>query len=255
MPFTLAHPAAILPFLKSSRIDGWQSGLFWGCCAPDLIAVPLVMARTLSHSKLGLVDIDIPLGLILAYLWCTVGRDRLGRIPGLNFRRSGLFSFRAALLGSAFGATSHLFWDKFTHEHIPRWIPCSFCSEKLFDTPAGPFRFEQLSWYVSSALGCTVVSVWLYLAARRTPGWPKIFRSRVWLRLAILPLAPILYYVLSTPIGMENPLRDLVLQTLLYPHRIRGMIALSALLGFALLVWETRTRRHAPSPEPSTRPG
>ena len=242
MPFTLAHPAATLPFLRISRINGWRSGLLWGSVSPDLIAVPLFFARSLSHSIVGLLLVDIPLAILLAFLWNAFGRTRLSRLPGLTFKVSGGFSWRAATLGATIGGASHLFWDVFTHDKLPGFIPCSICSEKLFDTPAGPFVIGHLSWYLNSVLGMVIVLVWLFLAALRSPGWPKAFLSGVWLRLIILPVVPVLYFLLTANPGQEHPFRDIFLSVILYPQRVRLVVALSAVVGFALLAWETRAQ-------------
>jgi hypothetical protein len=242
MPFTLAHPAAILPFLRLSRANGWRSGLFWGSISPDLIAVPLVAARALSHSLPGLVLVDIPLALFLAYLWNAFGRDRLRRLPGTTLPVPGPFSWRAAASGASIGGATHLFWDLFTHDHAPEFIPCSFCTVKILDTPAGPFTVDQLSWYANSALGVAIVLVWLLLAARRSPGWPKIFLAPVWMRLVVVPLVPMLYFFLTSRPEPGHFFRDLFLRMILDPYHVRRLLAVSGILAFALLVWETRSR-------------
>ena len=242
MPFTLAHPAAILPFLRLSRTNGWRSGLLWGSLSPDLIAVPLVSARSVSHSLPGLVFVDIPLAMLLACLWNAFGRDRLRRLPGLTFPVTGVFSWRVTLLGATLGGATHLFWDLFTHERLPDFIPCSVCSTKLFDTPAGPFLTGQLSWYVNSALGVAIVLAWLLVVARRSPGWPMVFLSPVWLRLLFIPLVPIVYFLLEVHPGPDHPIRDIFLHVTLYPGRVRRLMVVSGVLGLVLLAWETRSR-------------
>ena len=242
MPFTLAHPAAILPFLRLSRTNGWRSGLLWGSLSPDLIAVPLVSARSLSHSLPGLVLLDVPLAMLLAFLWSAFGRDRLRRLPGLTFPPTGVFSWRASLLGATLGGATHLFWDLFTHERLPDFIPCSVCSTKLFDTPAGPFLTGQLSWYVNSALGVAIVLAWLLVVARRSPGWPMVFLSPVWLRLLFIPLVPIVFFLLGVHPGPDHPIRDIFLHATLYPGRVRRLVVVSGGLGLFLLAWESRSR-------------
>lgn len=243
MPFTLAHPAAILPFLRLTRANGWRSGLLWGSISPDLIAVPLVSARSISHSLPGLALLDIPLALVLTFLWNALGRDRLRRLPGVTFTAPGSFSWGAALLGTSLGGATHLFWDLFTHGHVPKSIPCSFCTEKLFDTPAGPFTVDQLSWYVNTVLGCAIVLGWLFLVARRNPGWPRFILSPAWLRLVILPLLPVLHFLLTTHPGPDHPLHDIFLQAILDPGRVRRLLAISGLIAAGLLIWETRSRQ------------
>jgi len=81
-----------------------------------------------GHTLWGLLYFDVPLGLLLAYLYHGVARNalidnlppflqsRLAPFKALNwhaFFKSRVWVVLASLL---VGASSHLFWDAFTHE-------------------------------------------------------------------------------------------------------------------------------------------
>jgi hypothetical protein len=126
MPFTPAHPAIVLPFLRWSRLSA--SGLVVGSIAPDFeYFFKMNEGDVHSHTIPGLIYFDIPVVFLLAFLFHSVVKANLfGNLPrwlrsrfqetlDYNFvgdlkRHPWRFTF-SALLGSA----SHLFWDSFTH--------------------------------------------------------------------------------------------------------------------------------------------
>ncbi|GAA0250852.1 hypothetical protein GCM10010492_58880 [Saccharothrix mutabilis subsp. mutabilis] len=62
MPFTFAHPAAVLPLRR--RL--WSPGPVTGSVAPDLAYhLPVPGGADLTHSVLGVVGVDLLLGLAL----------------------------------------------------------------------------------------------------------------------------------------------------------------------------------------------
>jgi hypothetical protein len=70
VPFTGSHAAAILPFAR------WglpASALVIGSMSPDLAyfaAIPV--SAHLSHSIVGIVGVDLPMGLAAFLLWQTL---------------------------------------------------------------------------------------------------------------------------------------------------------------------------------------
>jgi hypothetical protein len=73
MPFTLSHPAAALPFLRTPLLP---AAVVVGSMAPDLpYYVPLFVPRELSHSPLGVVTVDLVLAVAGALLWWFVLRE------------------------------------------------------------------------------------------------------------------------------------------------------------------------------------
>ncbi|MDO6389657.1 DUF4184 family protein [Pontibacter sp. BT731] len=128
MPFTAAHPAAVLPLLKHSRWF-YATGLITGSIAPDFqyfLLLPLF--KHSSHTLEGLLYFNLPVALVLATVFHMVVRrpavnhlpdwlkGRALAVPELNWfsylkDRWFVFAFSVIL-----GAATHIFWDSFTHE-------------------------------------------------------------------------------------------------------------------------------------------
>jgi hypothetical protein len=119
MPFTLAHPAAVLP-VRGLPMTGMVAGSLVPDC-PQILGFS--EARDLSHSLWGVVTIDLGMGLLARLLWYAVYRRPLadlafdpwrGRLPDTvpMSARTWLLSLPAVVVG----ATTHVVWDAFTHD-------------------------------------------------------------------------------------------------------------------------------------------
>jgi hypothetical protein len=130
MPFTLAHPAAVLPLRRCAGLS--FSGLVVGAMTPDFgyyLLQPGLQLET--HSLAGSVETCLPVGLALSllFLWLRLPLCRLlpqphrGALLPLAQRRWRCSA--PALLGLAasvlLGVWSHLLWDSFTH--LGYWGP------------------------------------------------------------------------------------------------------------------------------------
>jgi hypothetical protein len=162
MPFTVSHVAAVLPVVgRSGRLPA--AAMVIGSMVPDYPWF-LTRGRTagLSHSVLGLVTVDLVIGVIAVVVWRrwaqapvrdlvprAVG-ERLPQPPGLAVRDLPWVG-----LGVLVGALTHLVWDSFTHagrwgvEVVP-WLH----TDHLGLTG---FRWAQ---YASGLLGLLVLLVW-----------------------------------------------------------------------------------------------
>lgn len=117
MPFTLAHPAAVIPL--APRV-GFVSALVIGSITPDLpYFFPLGAWGAASHTALGLLLFDVPAGFISFLLFCFVLRqpllDLLPKPAQARIRPAPKFVPLAVALALAAGAATHLVWDAFTH--------------------------------------------------------------------------------------------------------------------------------------------
>ncbi|MFB7617441.1 DUF4184 family protein [Kitasatospora sp. NPDC056181] len=138
MPFTLSHPAAVLPLLRAAGARGplVASALVAGSMAPD---VPFFAESLLpgayglggpTHSWWGVPTVDVAIAGVLVAGWHTLLRGPLvGLLPdrlapaaeALTARRRGTAAARGAVdvawfAGSAaLGAATHVGWDAFTH--------------------------------------------------------------------------------------------------------------------------------------------
>jgi hypothetical protein len=120
MPFTLAHPAAVLP-LRGLGMP--MTALVAGAMAPD---VPQMLGvadgRTISHSATAVVTVDLAIGMVMVLLWYAVYRRPLVDLAPDRWRtrlpdRIRLSPLEWALCVPAVivGAATHVAWDSFTH--------------------------------------------------------------------------------------------------------------------------------------------
>lgn len=130
MPFTPAHPAIILPFLKINKHYVTATGLIVGSVTPDFeYFINMSVKAQHSHTIAGLFYFDIPVGIALAVLFhAVVKRNFINNLPPFFQRR--LCPLRqldfityvrqhpwALIVCLGLGAASHLLWDSFTHRH------------------------------------------------------------------------------------------------------------------------------------------
>lgn len=130
MPFTFSHPALILPLTYLPQKWFSLTGLIIGSITPDFeYFIRMKIQSDYSHTIGGLFWFNLPLGIILAFLFHNVVRNTLfNNLPEiLKSRLSKFKSFKwksyfksnwIVVLVSIFtGAASHILWDSFTHDH------------------------------------------------------------------------------------------------------------------------------------------
>jgi hypothetical protein len=130
MPFTFSHPAIVLPLTYLPRQWLSLTGLVIGSLTPDFeYFLRMRIKSNYSHTWDGLFWFDLPLGLLLAFLFHNIVRDSLfDNLP--TFLRSRFSAFRqfdwngyfkrnwlVVTISILIGAASHIFWDSFTHDH------------------------------------------------------------------------------------------------------------------------------------------
>ena len=181
MPFTLAHPAILLPLAPAARRFGVPfAALAAGSVAPDVpLFVPAIGGYGLTHTPMGIVTVDLAVGMALWLGWVLLLQAPLvDAMPDRVRRRLPAPSWRADLGGRqvalaagavVVGAASHVGWDEFTHagrwgsEHIA-WLAARH----------GPFLGTSWAQYASGiggllALAIVAVVVWRRCEARPHP--------------------------------------------------------------------------------------
>jgi hypothetical protein len=124
VPFTLAHPAAVLPLRRTGLP---MVALVAGSTAPDARSfVPRLGPSDTSHTLVGIVTVDLAVALALVALWVWVLRDVLVDLAPAVVRdrlepRIRLTAVQWALAAPAavVGSATHVGWDTFTH--AGRW--------------------------------------------------------------------------------------------------------------------------------------
>ena len=134
MPFTLAHPAAVLPLFRRPFV---ASALVAGAVAPDLLYVGPIyriatrqingnFTLTLTHEFTSALWLDPLLALLLLAVFNLVLKRPLialappalaGRLetPRRPFRIPSVSVLLWTVVSAVVGAITHVVWDSFTH--------------------------------------------------------------------------------------------------------------------------------------------
>lgn len=171
MPFTLAHPAAILPLRRFSFFQ--TVPLIIGSLVPDVpYFLPPSVSRfmTDTHTFEGSFICDLPLGTALLVLTLLL-REPLtallsARARWLCMRSIQRFNERPlhwpiALLSVLVGSWTHIVWDSFTHPG--GWAVMRVAA---LNAPVSLFGWNtevfHLLQYLSSIFGLAVLAIWLH---------------------------------------------------------------------------------------------
>ncbi|MCC5944919.1 MAG: DUF4184 family protein [Bernardetiaceae bacterium] len=130
MPFTFSHPAIVLPLMFLPRQWLSLTGLVIGSLTPDFeYFLRMRIKSNYSHTIDGLFWFDLPLGLLLAFLFHNIVRDRLfdnlpiflksrfSTFKNFDWNRHFKQNWLVVTISILIGAASHIFWDSFTHNH------------------------------------------------------------------------------------------------------------------------------------------
>lgn len=187
MPFTLSHPAAVLPMLRAGRPRGplVASALVAGSLAPDVpYFTESVVHGTFgfgvfTHSLLGVPTADVAVAAVLAAGWHWLLREPLvallpgrwtaaaGALTAPTGRNAGLAGAGRFALSAAVGAATHVAWDAFTHAGRAgvRLLPV------LNRTVLGRPLYYDLQ-FGSSVLGLGILGWYMARILRAAPAGP-----------------------------------------------------------------------------------
>lgn len=200
MPFTFAHPAAVLPFspLLAKRYS--MSGMIAGSMVPDFEYFFRMEVKSLySHSLPGIFLLDIPVALLLTVLFhCLIRNALINNLPDFLYRRLSHLSrlnwlaymkcHKATLILSImFGILSHLLWDSFTHQgaFLVEYFNYSLVTLDLFHISAPLYKVLQ---HISTIVGGLVICSYILLMPKSEQTQPDI-SLRYWLAVAYLFVA------------------------------------------------------------------
>jgi hypothetical protein len=204
VPFTLAHPAAVLPLVRRPFV---AAALVAGAVAPDVLYVGPVyrlatqgingnLTLTLTHKFTSAFWLDPLLGLLLLVVFNLVVKRPLlalapsslaGRLssPRAPLRLPSLSVLLWTFVSVVIGAVTHVLWDSFTHGdgYFVREFSGFFRAEVT-----AAWDVNRILQYVSTVGGCVVLAWWLYRWYRRatprrvTPG----DHAPAWVRYVVL---------------------------------------------------------------------
>ncbi|MFD3001804.1 DUF4184 family protein [Pontibacter toksunensis] len=216
MPFTFAHPAAVLPFKYLPKRCTSLTGLVIGSMAPDFEKfLSMEGGNSYSHTWGAIFWFCLPLGIMLSFVFHLVVRDPLiDNLPGFMRRRVARFKkldwkvhftehYFIIITSIIIGATTHIIWDGFTHKNGPGENQLALLGEhtslSVFSVPL--FYFLNL---LSSAIGVVVV---LY-AIMRLPAEPvvaeKSKRTKAYWPLVVFLMLAIVGIRFSAGLNLEE---------------------------------------------------
>lgn len=199
MPFTLAHPAAVLPLARRPWIP---AALVAGAVAPDVpyfadaLRIPVsaqswyepFLNATTSHGLPGALTVSLPYAALLAAAWWAARRplDALRTAParvtaGRPRRTDGLTRAGWVMLSLLAGIATHLLWDSCTHgdgwvvTHVPA----------LSERVTGGLTVARLLQHLSTLAGLAVLGVW----AHRRRAALRVRKPAAWTAGAVVALA------------------------------------------------------------------
>lgn len=181
MPWTFAHPAAILPLRR--LCPRWLSlpALILGAMAPDMSYYIGMHARwrAFCHTPEGVVLACLPVCLLMLALLLRFARPVTVLLPEPH-RTLVLDQLQAPprpawaggvvlVLSVLLGAATHLLWDTFTHDGTwgTAWLP--ELDEPLWIALDRPFHLTHLLQHLSTAAGVVVLAFTYRSALRDRP--------------------------------------------------------------------------------------
>lgn len=180
MPFTVAHVAAILPFVGRG---GWRrhldpTALVLGSMAPDFdYFLHGRMQGGVAHTLPGLLLFDLPMTIVLWLSWRFICLEPvLFSLPQvltvrMNWDRSRAACLHAIVLGAVVGSASHLLWDGFTHASTPI-VAAIPVLRTVVDLPGlGPMAAYRGLQHGSTLVGLGLIAHWAFVR------WPHADRG------------------------------------------------------------------------------
>lgn len=123
MPFTFSHPAIILPLKYLPRKWFSLTGLIVGSLTPDFeYFIRMKVQSNYSHTVYGILWFDLPLAILLSFIFHNIIRDDLFKNVPKNiqsrilvyaeFNWNNYFkrNWVVIIVSTLIGITSHLFW-------------------------------------------------------------------------------------------------------------------------------------------------
>lgn len=187
VPFTLAHPLAVLPCRRFLTLPA----LIAGSVAPDAVYyLPIPVSGSTTHSPLGVLGWDLVIGLALLSAFRLSAGPAAALLPyrvalSAPVHRGAWHRASSTIIALVVGATTHIVWDSFTQTGgfaVQQW-------ELLRAPILEPHKAYNVLGYASSLVGTAALACVL---ARRTRRHPPTLRAP-WRRavLTILLLTPV----------------------------------------------------------------
>lgn len=214
MPFTLAHPAAVLPLKRFCPRHLSFGGLVVGSIVPDTAYLfENFKLDTFSHTFVGSLGYGLPVGLLMAWLFYGLRRKAVEWLP--KTRQSLLMPMCLhpapplifLAISILLGAWTHLLWDSFTHKNgwLVQQVP--LLQIQVLQLGRHQLFLCQALGYASSFAGVA----WLFLAYEKwlqtvdpetsPASFQKHLRNALFVGMLVLPIEAV-HQLIHAPIGL-----------------------------------------------------
>ena len=202
MPFTAAHPAIVLPFIRLKYVSA--TGLIIGSVSPDFeYFLKMSVDSEHSHTIPGIFYFDIPVTIALAFIFhLVVKRNLILNLPaGIQKRFHNLLTsdfkeyfrkhFIVVIACAAFGAGSHVLWDSFTHNGAYFAKELSFIRNTFVPFLGTRYPMFFVLQHVSTVIGLSIIVLYIiYMkSAEIHPHKPSLNYWMAWIVILMVTLA------------------------------------------------------------------
>jgi hypothetical protein len=252
MPFTLCHPAIVLPLYRYRRIMSLP-GLVIGSMAPDFVYFfSLGISGSFTHTPLGVPLYCLPAGLLVYFVYQLLAREPvLAWLPRAISTRMGgpvhwpLRDARSVTIvaGSlTIGAASHIAWDSFTHANT-----VIVNSYQIFRTlvPLGGYQIPlfKILQQLSNLVGIIVIAGFLTLWFKRTvPSGTST--GSLSTRQRLLAFAAVAMAAMAGGAAGLSIRHQKSIEHGLFNFVVTGMAAAALAIMCLCFVWKVRARRN-----------
>jgi hypothetical protein len=190
MPFTLSHPAIVLPLaIKKLRLSA--TGLIIGSITPDFeYFIRMRDWSRYSHTWSGFFWFDLPVGVILCFIYHLLVRNSLfDNLPVFLKQRVIIYkkfnwieyfkkNWIIVCISVLIGVLSHILWDAFTHESqlIVQKDPELSALMKVGSINLAGYKFLQLA---SSLAGLAII-IAAFFSLKKHPCPDKKIDYKYW---------------------------------------------------------------------------
>jgi hypothetical protein len=215
MPFTPAHTAIVLPFLRHRKVSA--TGMVIGSMAPDFeYFFKMSVDGVHGHTWAGLFYFDLPVTIGLAFLFHLIVKQNLiSNLPlslqqrftdtlsvdfGYYLRANPLIFIVSALAG----ASTHIIWDGFTHGSGFFVNYFSFYDATIVEFQGVKYPLWYALQHISTITGLTILSLYIYLKQKHPAHAPANLRYWTILILITLLVVAIRFLIHHSDFNLGN---------------------------------------------------
>lgn len=167
MPWTFAHPAAVLPLRQLGSVKLPLLGLVVGSIIPDLgYYLGRTDLATFAHTSLGLFVFCLPASFLLVLILLKLRQFLLAPLPQPH--RSALSSLSSPaywpssaglkmIIAILLGAATHLVWDAFTHANGAAVQALEPLHQHVLTVSGRTFRVFNILQHASTLIGVLIL--------------------------------------------------------------------------------------------------